>query len=42
VHAIGDQAKAFYERLGVRASPLEGLTLMLTLAEARRTMDSGS
>ena len=36
VHAISDEAKAFYERHGFRASPIEPMTLMITLAEARR------
>jgi predicted N-acetyltransferase YhbS len=36
VHAIGDQAKAFYERFGFRPSPIEPLTLMMTVEEVRR------
>ena len=36
VHAISDAAKTFYQRHGFRASPVEPLTLMITLAEARR------
>jgi GNAT superfamily N-acetyltransferase len=36
VHAISPQAKAFYERHGFYASPIEPMTLMITLAEARR------
>jgi GNAT superfamily N-acetyltransferase len=39
VHAISDAAKAFYERHGFRVSPVEPLTLMITLAEARRMLD---
>jgi GNAT superfamily N-acetyltransferase len=38
VHAISDTAKAFYERHGFRASPIEPLTLMITMAEARRML----
>jgi GNAT superfamily N-acetyltransferase len=38
VHAISDEAKAFYERHGFRASPIEPMTLMITLAEARRML----
>ncbi len=37
VHAISDEAKAFYERFGFRVSPVEPMTLMLTIAEMRRT-----
>jgi len=33
VHAISDQAKAFYMGLGLEASPLEPMTLMVTLAD---------
>ncbi|HEY1933109.1 MAG TPA: GNAT family N-acetyltransferase [Acetobacteraceae bacterium] len=36
VHAISPEAKSFYERHGFTASPIEPLTLMITLAEARR------
>jgi GNAT superfamily N-acetyltransferase len=36
VHAISDAAKSFYERHGFKASPIEPLTLMITMAEARR------
>ena len=38
VHAISAEAKAFYERFGFRASPVEPMTLMITLAEARRML----
>ena len=40
VHALSDVAKAFYERFGFRASPVEPLTLMITLEELRRMIDS--
>lgn len=36
VHAISHDAKAFYEKHGFRASPLEPMTLMITVEEARR------
>jgi GNAT superfamily N-acetyltransferase len=36
VHAISDQAKAFYLALGFDASPAEPMTLMVTLADIRR------
>jgi GNAT superfamily N-acetyltransferase len=36
VHAISDDAKAFYERHGFRSSPIDPMTLMITLEEARR------
>lgn len=36
VHAISDTAKTFYERHGFRPSPIEPLTLMITLTEASR------
>ena len=35
VHAISDAAKAFYLALGFSASPIEPMTLMVTLAELR-------
>jgi hypothetical protein len=31
VHAISDEAKAFYISLGLRVSPLEPMMLMVTL-----------
>lgn len=36
VHAISPGAKSFYERHGFKASPVEPMTLMITLAEVRR------
>ena len=36
VHAISDEAKAFYERLGLAPSPLDPMTLMITLGDLRR------
>jgi hypothetical protein len=35
VHAISDDAKAFYLALGLSQSPLEPMTLMVTLADLR-------
>ena len=36
VHAISAEAKAFYERHGFKPSPIEPMTLMITLSEAKR------
>ena len=33
VHAISDEAKAFYLRLGLVVSPLEPMTLMTTVSD---------
>ncbi len=38
VHALSDAAKTFYEKHGFRASPVEPMTLMVTIEEARRMM----
>jgi GNAT superfamily N-acetyltransferase len=38
VHAISGEVKTFYERHGFRVSPVEPMTLMITLAESRRTL----
>lgn len=38
VHAISDQAKAFYVALGFEPSHLEPTTLMVTLADLRATL----
>lgn len=38
VHAISEEAKAFYEKHGCRASPIEPMTLMITIEEARRAL----
>lgn len=35
VHALSEEAKAFYLRLGLEPSPLEPMTLMTTLADLR-------
>jgi GNAT superfamily N-acetyltransferase len=36
VHAISEEAKRFYERFGFRTSPIEPMTLRITLDELRR------
>ncbi len=38
VHAISQEAKAFYLALGLEASPLDPMTLMATLADLRRAI----
>ena len=38
VHAISDQAKAFYLALGFEPSPLEPMTLMVTLVDAKAAL----
>jgi GNAT superfamily N-acetyltransferase len=38
VHAISDVAKRFYEKNGFIASPLDPMTLMITVAEAKRAL----
>jgi GNAT superfamily N-acetyltransferase len=38
VHAISEAAKAFYERHGFRASPVEPMTLMITIEDARKAL----
>jgi GNAT superfamily N-acetyltransferase len=38
VHAISDEAKAFYEHWVLRPSPLDPMTLMITVDEARRML----
>ena len=42
VHAISERAKRFYEKWGFIASPLEPMTLMITVAEARKAMQTKS
>ena len=39
VHALSDKAKAFYQRYGFHPSPIEPMTLMITLAEALKALD---
>jgi GNAT superfamily N-acetyltransferase len=38
VHAISEEAKAFYLALGFEPSPLEPMTLMVTLADLRKSI----
>jgi GNAT superfamily N-acetyltransferase len=38
VHAISEEAKTFYENHGFRASPVEPMTLMITVEEAHRML----
>jgi GNAT superfamily N-acetyltransferase len=38
VHAISEEAKSFYEKHGFRPSPIEPMTLMITIAEAQRML----
>jgi GNAT superfamily N-acetyltransferase len=38
VHAISEDAKRFYEKHGFRASPVDPMTLMITVDEARRML----
>lgn len=40
VHAISEPAKRFYEGCGFTASPIDPLTVMLTLAEAEKILNS--
>lgn len=42
VHAISERAKRFYEKRGFIASPVEPMTLMITVAEARKAMQDKS
>jgi hypothetical protein len=38
VHAISDEAKGFYLRLGLDESPLEPMTLMVTITDLRSAL----
>ena len=38
VHAISEEAKAFYERHGFSSSPVEPMMLMITIEEAQLMM----
>jgi len=38
VHAISPQARAFYEAVGLEPSPLDPLTMMITLADLRTNL----
>lgn len=41
VHAVSEEARRFYERHGFTASPIDPMTLMITVADARRSLGSG-
>lgn len=38
VHAVSDEAKRFCEHWGLKASPVDPMTLMITIDEARRML----
>jgi len=38
VHAISEEAKRFYERHGFVESPIDPMTLMITIADATRAL----
>jgi GNAT superfamily N-acetyltransferase len=38
VHAISEEARKFYQRRGFHASPVDPMTLMITIAEAKATL----
>ena len=40
VHAISEEAKRFYERHGFVASPIDPMTLMITVADAENALKS--
>lgn len=42
VDAISDEAKAFYLALGMTVSPLDPMTLMVTLADLRASLSGGA
>jgi GNAT superfamily N-acetyltransferase len=42
VHAISERAKRFYEKWGFITSPVEPMTLMITVAEARKALEDKS
>ena len=39
VHAISEEAKAFYLRLGLTASPVDPMTLMVTVADLKAALE---
>ena len=39
VHALSVEAKAFYERVGFEPSPIDAMTLMMTLADLRAALE---
>ena len=38
VHAISEEARAFYETFGFVSSPVDSMTLMITVADAKRNL----
>jgi hypothetical protein len=38
VHAISERAKRFYEKRGFVSSPMDPMTLMITIAEATKAV----
>ena len=38
VHALSDEAKVFYERIGFEPSPLDPMTLMVTLTDLKASL----
>ncbi len=38
VHAKSQEAKAFYESYGLHSSPIDPMTLMIAIADARRAI----
>ena len=41
VHAVSEDAKRFYERQGFVVSPVDPMTLMITMADARKALGRG-
>jgi GNAT superfamily N-acetyltransferase len=42
VHAISEEAKAFYLQLGLDVSPIEPMTLMTTVANLRAALENAA
>jgi GNAT superfamily N-acetyltransferase len=38
LHAISEDAKRFYERAGFSASPVDSMTMMITLGDVKRAL----
>jgi GNAT superfamily N-acetyltransferase len=38
VHAISEDAKRFYQRYGFRESPVDPMTLMITVVDAKKAL----
>lgn len=41
VHAISEEAKSFYLRLGLQVSPIDAMTLMVTVEDLKLALGSG-